>query len=136
MVLIGYSASGFAQSIHVTDDELYAVASTQYMIIHDFYVYACASKYGFDYTNLANQFISRCGEFFRKQGTEAQRVFRVVGISYEVFAKSTMKYPKQLLSKEFCSNLGRALLARVEDVKVVERGIETQRQALNQLQRL
>ena len=130
VVLIGCSASGFAQSVRVSDDDLYAVASFQYMIIHDFYVVSCARKHGFYYTTLGNRFIDRYGKFFAEQEAKALRVLQSLGYPFEDFADATVKYPRQLLSHEFCSNLGSALLARVEDVKVVERGIETQRQAL------
>ena len=118
VVLIVCSTNAYPQSIRVSDDELYAVASTSYMIIHDFYVVSCASKYGIDYTSLANKFISRYGDFFGKQEAEALRVLQAVGYPVEDFANATVKYPKQLLSREFCSNLGRALVARIEDVRV------------------
>ena len=99
------------------------------MIIHAFYVVSCARKHGFYYTTLANRFIERYGKFFAEQEAKAVRVLQSLGYTVEDFADATVKYPRQFLSHEFCNNLGRALLARVEDVKVVERGIEAQRQA-------
>jgi hypothetical protein len=119
-----------AQTIHISDDELFAVASTSYAIIQSFMVDECAARYGIDHSALQQQFQGRYREFFSQQEAETKRIFRAIGLSYDDFRRWTVKYPSQIVSPSFCTDLSKALKSRTNDVKVVENGIATQRQAL------
>ena len=108
---------------YLTEEEVNHLATAQYYEIQKTYVDQC-SKHGVNYSGLFERFKNKYNDFFSESLNESKNILQSIGMKYEDFRENTVKATLKSADESFCkSTRGDALRNRIENPKVIERGI-------------
>jgi len=108
----------------LTKNEINHLATAQYYEIQNTYVEKC-KEHGVDYSDLFGRFEDKYKHFFGDSKKASKRIIESIGMTYKRFREETIEATIKAANKEFCeATAGDALRNRIENPKVVERGIQ------------